>query len=93
MDAPKPKSIFCFNAKPLEKLPRKKTVSEYTWGLRNVKPNVLNVTDDSEFFFLIILKFNLFTSFLILVQIKCNKKIKSNRFNISSICGVNKLWK
>jgi hypothetical protein len=51
MDAPKPKSIFCFNAKPLEKLPRKKTVSEYTWGFRNVKPNVLNVTDDSEFFF------------------------------------------
>ena len=30
MHAPKPKSIFCFNTKSLEKFPRKKTVSEYT---------------------------------------------------------------
>ena len=28
IDAPIPKNIFCFNAKSLEKFPKKKTVSE-----------------------------------------------------------------
>ena len=48
IDAPKPKNNFCFRAKSLEKFPKKKTVSEYTWGLRYVKPNVLNMIDDNE---------------------------------------------
>ena len=49
MDAPSPKNIFSFNKKSLEKLPKKKTVSEYTCGLRYVKPNALNIINDTEF--------------------------------------------
>ena len=45
MDAPVPKNTFCFNAKSLEKFPKKKTVSEQTCGLRYVKPSVLNIID------------------------------------------------
>ena len=33
-DAPKPKNIFSIKLKFFEKFPRKKTVSEYTCGLR-----------------------------------------------------------
>ena len=93
MDAPKQKNSFCFRIKSLEKLPKKKTASEYTWGFRYVKPHVLNITDDSEYLAFLIVKLNFFISLLILPHIKCSKKTKSNRFNVSSINGVKKLWK
>jgi len=90
MDAPIPKNIFSLNKKPLEKLPKKKTVSEYTCGLRYVKPNVLNIINDSEFFFLLTFKFNLFISFLALLHTKCNKNTRSNKFKKNIIIGVKK---
>ena len=34
IEAPLPKNNFWFNVRSLEKFPKKKTVSEYTWGLR-----------------------------------------------------------
>ena len=92
-EAPSQKNIFSFNIKFLEKFPRKKTVSEYTCGLRYVKPNVLSITDDSEFLFLLTLKLNLLISFRILAHIKLSKNINSNKFNINSISGVKKFWK
>jgi len=49
MDAPNQKNSFSFKIKFLEKFPKKKTVSEYTCGLRNVKPNVLSITVDNEY--------------------------------------------
>ncbi len=90
IDAPKPKNIFCFKIKSLEKFPKKKTVSEYTCGLRYVKTNVLNIIYDDEYFFFSMLTLNLSISLLILLHIKCNKKISSNIFSINSMNGVKK---
>ena len=42
IEAPNPKYIFSSNKKFFEKLPKKKTVSEYTWAFRYVKPSVLS---------------------------------------------------
>ena len=53
-------------------------MSEYTCGLRYVKPKVLNTTSGNFFLLMEIFIFNLFISLRILFQIKCNKKINSS---------------
>ncbi len=56
MDAPIPKKIFSPNKKFFEKLPKKKTVSEYTCAFRYVKPSVLSDISILDIFFTSLLK-------------------------------------
>ena len=51
-------------------------VSEYTCGLRYVKPSVFNITDDNGFLVFLMLKFKISVVALTLFNIKLSKRLK-----------------